>query len=814
MARSLFFTTLFLCSFARCSAAYAQSRDSVVKAVEPSYDSVSKGHRFWFGENYRTLWSTPVKMRVLHLSREKGGLKVVKLGGGMQTRSLRLEDTQGRQYALRTIQKYPERGLPENLRPTIAKDILQDQVSTGHPYGALVVPPLARALGLAHVTPEVVYVADDEGLGEYRQMFANAVYLFEEREPEDTDDTDNTAKVQRKLEEDNDFRVEQRLVLRARLLDFLLGDWDRHEDNWRWIPEKKKGHTLYRPVPRDRDKVFYRTSGVFPWILSHQWLKSNLQPYSDDIRDIPGWNFNARFFDRYFLNELSKDTWLAEANYVRSKLTDSLVLSAMKLMPDTIYRLNGESLYKTFLARRDNLPTMALEYYRFLAKVVDVPLSGGTEIVKSAAAGDSLHLQVFNKKKDGSEGRTLYDRVFSATETRELRVYGMGGPDDFNGKAGKHPFRVRWIPGGGDSVSNGYNRRAFKFDRKGPMGLINYSIDQGFQLKAGYIIEKQGFAKEPFAQKHELWASYATGRQSWQFNYDGRFTDLIGKSDLLLDVDILGPHNLTNFFGIGNEVPYDRKDERRSISFFRNRMNHIDANVLLETSIADRLKLRYGITTEFYSSDAEANEDLFFEEYNRLNPAQQVFRNRFQAGFMTSLSYDNRDNASVPTSGLTVDLSASVKKQVNEGGNDYGRVRAVMNYYFNVADKALVVANRVGGDLVFGDPAFFQMARLGGVNSLRGLHTGRYSGDAMVYHNLDLRLRLFHFNSYLLPGTVGLVGFHDVGRVWVKGEHSARWHNGYGGGVYILPADLLVIQGSVGFSKDGALPYISIGFSF
>ena len=291
------------------SAQKSSGADSVKLAIEPDYNRASKTHRFFLGENYRKLWATPVKLRIFHLSTEKGGLKIVQLGGGLQTKSLRLQDSTGQQWVLRTIQKYPERGLPVDLRPTVAKDILQDQVSAAHPFSALTVPPLAEALGIPHSNPEIVYMPDDPALGKYRKDFANQVFLFEEREPLDAENTDNTSKVQRKLQEDNDTRVDEKTVLRARLLDMLLGDWDRHEDQWRWQKIDGKHETIYEPVPRDRDQVYYKTSGLFPWIVAHQWLKSKFQGYGKSIRDVEGWNFNARYFDRYFLNQLSEDDW-------------------------------------------------------------------------------------------------------------------------------------------------------------------------------------------------------------------------------------------------------------------------------------------------------------------------------------------------------------------------------------------------------------------------------------------------------------------------------------------------------------------------
>jgi outer membrane translocation and assembly module TamA len=77
-----------------------------------------------------------------------------------------------------------------------------------------------------------------------------------------------------------------------------------------------------------------------------------------------------------------------------------------------------------------------------------------------------------------------------------------------------------------------------------------------------------------------------------------------------------------------------------------------------------------------------------------------------------------------------------------------------------------------------------------------------------------MRLKLFDFTSYLFPGTVGLVAFNDVGRVWVPDESSNVWHDGYGAGFYIVPADLILIQAVLAHSVEKTQPYFSIGFRF
>ena len=852
---------LMLCGIS--SVVFGQRADSVLVAVGPEYDQVTGLHRFFLGESYRHIWATPVKVRVIDLSQEKGGFKVVKLGGGMQTRSLRLVDATGKEWALRTVQKYPEQGLPEKLRPTIAKDIVQDQVSTNHPFGALIVPEMAAALGIVTAIPELVYVGDDPVFGEYREKFANAVYLLEPRSPFE-EETDNTLKVQRKIQEDNDKKADQKLTLRARLLDFLLGDWDRHEDNWRWLAQKEKGETTYIPVPKDRDKVFYKTSGLLPWILNHQWLKSHLQPYSPSIRDVNHWSFNERYFDRYFLNELDEQDWKTEIHIVQTKLTDALIHDAFKKMPDTIFKLNGAELQKNFKSRRDQLDSLAMHYYRFLSIEVDVPASDKREHFDISSDDQGwLNLQVHNINKEGKKGRLIYQRKFDPSITKEVRMFGMGGEDMFSMKeAARSKIKVRMIGGADkdafeiakdvrnkpfiydrsdepnvipssssaklrlatDTSVNHYNKQSFLYDRSGPLFSGSYNIDQGVQLAAGYVWEKQGFRKEPYAVKHEFWANYSTGRKSFILDYVADYKKAIGNNDLTLHGNFLGPGNLSNFFGLGNNTQFikdhddDQEDEEEEkedgISYYRNRYDYLNVDLKISRKVSSHLKLEAGILASYYTSTEKGNEERFFHDYNASNPEQAIFKDKYYGGFVAGWVYDNRDNVAIPTKGLYWRTSFTAQHRLDKTNDKYGAITTDFRFYLHPGKSGVVFANRIGAGTVIGKPTFFQRMQIGGINSLRGFNSRRFTGTTMLYHNLDMRLKLFNFTSYLVPGTVGLIGFNDVGRVWEKGESSGRWHQGYGGGLYVIPGEVLLIQATVGFSKEATMPYFSIGFSF
>ncbi|HEX8022358.1 hypothetical protein, partial [Mucilaginibacter sp.] len=763
-------------------------------------------------------------------------------GGGKQTKSLRLQDPTGQQWVLRTIQKYPEKGLPVDLRPTVAKDILQDQVSAAHPFSALTVPPLAEALGVPHSNPKIVYVPNDPAFGEYQKDFANQVFLFEEREPLDAEKTDNTEKVQRKLQDDNDNRVDQKIVLRARLLDMLLGDWDRHEDQWRWEKIDGKHETVYEPVPRDRDQVYYKTSGVLPWIVAHQWLKSKFQGYSGEIRDINGWNFNARYFDRYFLNQLSEDDWKEQIAYVQSKLTDDLIKKAVHLMPDIIYKLSGPEIISKMIARRNILQKQALEYYKFISIYVDVPASDKTDkfTIVHESNGD-ISLTINKIKKDGSVDKITYQRTFKPDVTKEIRMYGFDGDDLFTVTGSTpSPIIVRMIGGEGmdtfavdsslhnkgktyiydrsdqknvlpssslaknrtstDTTVNSYDKTSFKFDRFEPIILANYSNDIGILLIGGFSYERHGFRKEPYAFREEFLTNYSLERKSFLFTYMADWKKVIGENDLKINLLSRGPSNLSNFFGIGNNTVFENEGDRK-ISYYRNRYDYVTGDVSLHRDFG-KLHVSAGIAGQFYNSKASNNTERFLNGYNAAFPNEEVFGTKVYGGLTANATVNTRNKLIIPTQGILWTTTVSGFSGGGSGNhNTYGQVLSEFSFYLNPdRDSVLVIANRTGLGTTVGNAAYFQQMKLGGAQNFRGFHTNRFTGKTIAYNNLELRLKVMDFTSYLLPGSFGLIGFNDVGRVWVPGESSDRWHDGYGGGLYIIPAQLVLIEAVMGFS--------------
>ncbi|QEC54224.1 BamA/TamA family outer membrane protein [Anseongella ginsenosidimutans] len=810
-------------------------------------------HRFFFGQNYRRLWATPVKMRVFRLEEEMGGLEIVKKGGGQQTLSLRLADSSGKEWNLRTVQKNPEKALPPRLRATVAEKIVQDQISAAHPFGALAVPTVAGALDIPHARPELVYLPDDPALGMYQEDFANAVYTFEEREPI-PDDTKSTTSVLEKLQEDNDHVIDEKAVLKARLLDLLIGDWDRHEDQWRWGKVDKEHGNIYYPIPRDRDQVFFTNSGLFPGIAARKWAMPKFQGFKPSIRDVNGFMFNARYFDRLFLHELEEETWQETASLVQETLTDRLLDSALHQMPDTIYRLSGRKILHTLKARRDHLKQDALDYYHFLARAVDIPGSDQPDLFQVSLEKDG-RVKVRGSKVEKRE-RVFYERSFYPAVTKEVRIYGRDDEDVFEvSGAGHSPIKIRMIGGSGtdifrvgeevkgkgrlfiydrsdlentfpprgkavlrtseEAAVNEYDPQSFQYDRLMPLLTAGYNLDDGVFLGAGFQYIHHAFRKEPYASRNKLMVGHALATSAWFLDYEGEFMQLLGNMDLLADLEAKAPHNTTNFFGAGNETVFREELSDPAIQYYRTRYNLVEGEVKIRLPLGNSLRVFGGPAGQYFNMRSEENDERFIRDYAGLHPQDELFTHRTFAGLVAGFEIDTRNHELTPTRGFSWNTTFKGMQQVQGEKDRYGQLQTELRLFtsFNLNPR-LVIANRIGAGYTFGEPGFYQLLYLGGKQNLRGYRNFRFAGESMFYHNIELRLKLFDFTSYLFPGSVGLTGFHDIGRVWRPGEDSDKWHQGYGGGIYLVPAEMLVLSGSVGFSEEEILPSVSLGFQF
>ena len=111
------------------------------------------------------------------------------------------------------------------------------------------------------------------------------------------------------------------------------------------------------------------------------------------------------------------------------------------------------------------------------------------------------------------------------------------------------------------------------------------------------------------------------------------------------------------------------------------------------------------------------------------------------------------------------------------------------------------------------DIPFYKFANLGLREGLRGYYRTRFTGDASLYLNTELRLALGRVQTSFLPFSYGVFGFYDRGRVYYKGSSPGGWHEGYGAGFYIAPvSDQLALSVSYQKSVENGLIQFGLGF--
>ncbi|HKZ38650.1 MAG TPA: metallophosphoesterase, partial [Chryseolinea sp.] len=92
--------------------------NKIVRVKASDQYQAGNGKQKIFGKNYREAWAQEIDVPVFDLAREQGGLKILQKGGGMQTLSLRMEDSSGREFVIRSIEKFPEKAVPQMFRKT------------------------------------------------------------------------------------------------------------------------------------------------------------------------------------------------------------------------------------------------------------------------------------------------------------------------------------------------------------------------------------------------------------------------------------------------------------------------------------------------------------------------------------------------------------------------------------------------------------------------------------------------------------------------------------------------------------------------
>lgn len=845
---------------------YPDTFPPIVKASVYTTDLTEKGraYRFFMGNHFRKYYGMKVEVPSASLDTLYGGLVPDRAGGGHQSKSLRLLDKNGKEYVMRGLKKsatrflqavaFKTRFIGDSYEGTYVEDFLLDFYTTTHPYTPFAIDDLSESVGIYHSNPRLYYIPKQNALKEFNNEFGDELYMVEERPTDEHKDLasfgkpdaiESTDDVLLNLQKDKKYTVDEKAYIRVRLFDMLIGDWDRHSDQWRWARFNEKDSVIYRPIARDRDQAFAKYDGAVLFFAMNIPAVRHMQTYKDNIKNVKWFNREPYPQDLAFITKSDEKVWIEEARKLQKLLTDEAIENAFTGLPKEVQDETITSIKASLKKRRAQLEKYAIEYHNVLLKTVLVTGTDKKEkfLITRLPKG-STQIKIYSLKKDGSEV-LVRDKTYNRKQTKEIWVYGLDDDDIYEVKGNPDNAIILRLLGGQNKdtyiVEKGKKTKVYDFkskeniydtdqrtkllltddyeintyDYKRPQyniwagyPLAGYNPDDGVKLGALANYTVNSFNRRPYSQKHAIRANYFFATNGFELGYRGRFMNVASKWNIGLDVLYTSPNFSINYFGYGNETKnfddeLDMDYNRVKLSVFR-----VAPSLFKDGRNGSTIK----IEVPFETIEVDGTPGRYVSEPGVVR--DYLYEHRLYAGLSAGYGFSNYDNHSLPALGLSFNILGGWKTSLDQLERNFPYFESSLNIVHKITrDGSFTFSTTLGGKVLLNNNyEFYQAATLGGDTSLRSFRQQRFTGKQSYWQTSDLRLSLGRWKNTFLPMQYGIYGGFDYGRVWINDDTSKKWHNSYGGGLWLNIAEAATTKMFYFNGAEGGR--ISLAFSF
>ncbi|GAB2763218.1 metallophosphatase [Salinimicrobium soli] len=837
-------------------------KDSITASIYSSEETKKTDFYEWlWGKRYRNLYSLPIKAPILYLDSLSGNIRPIYEGGGQQSRSLRLKNDKKNEYVLRALRKDPLQYIQADLVKTsyirdfadntVAERYVLDFFTTAHPYAPFAVNGLSDAAGILHASPEIYYLPPQKALGIFNEEYAGALYLLEAHVGDENrdmkifgepDDILSSSDLFKELKGSKENFVDRDLFIRARLFDMLIGDWDRHQDQWRWAEFRENGKKRYEPIPRDRDHAFSRYDGPMLDLLKAAVPSlRKMQSYDSEIEDLKWFNWSGYPLDLRILTGSEWENWKEQANFLQQEITDAKIEQAFENLPKEVRGKEIEKIKNALKGRRENLENIARRYYDYLQEF---------QVVTGTNQNDEFKIE---RKAEGKteisilqDDRETFRNTFDSAETGEVWIYGLDGEDTFTiSGQGNDLLKLKVLGGEEKDTYNFINpKRAKLYDYKSAKNEIlnpesrkwlvdsydinhydylkrKYSVntispsadfvpDAGFTMGVKDVYTTYGLSNNPFSSQYSLAANYFFASNGFDLHASAEFANVFYNWNFRVQGLYTSPNYYMNYFGTGNETSYEKAEVTKKFNRVKLQKWQISPSLIWRNQAGASFELNAILE----SQEVSYEEESFLAE--KFSPKNDIFDTQLYAGGEMHFNYLNKNNQAFPSLGSGLDLIAGYKQNIDSNGNQFGYIEPSFSVNYPLIPSGFAaIATKVGGEVILGnDYEFYHAATIGGNNSLRGYRNHRFNGQRSFYHSTDLRTALGLIRTKFIPIVVGVSAGFDYGRVWTDNETSHKWHNDYGGSVWISAA--LAMTANVGFyhGEDGNRLAFTLNFKY
>ena len=490
--------------------------------------------------------------------------------------------------------------------------------------------------------------------------------------------------------------------------------------------------------------------------------------------------------------------------------------------------------------RRDHILDIAEGYYNILTKNIVLKATNKSDLIEIERLPEGKTKISFSQK-----GKVYFEHEYIKPFTKEIWIYALDGEDSIRvtGNSDKY-IEIKMIGGQkNDSyyVENGkridiidfkskpnnvsqakkahlvlvddYDLNTYTYPKKkdiisNTLPIFGSNNDDGLFGGINYTMVMNKFRLNPFSQKHNI-NLIAFQNKGYDLSYNGEYANLFNKINILNNFRISSPNYALNYFGSDNESV--NTDEENGLDYNRVKISIIKYELGV---------IRRGRHGSIFEAKATAEVNKVDETENRFITSSELitsshfFDRKLFFGSHVKYAFKNYNDPVFPTLGMDFETELGVTAESNDLGHGFAYLIPSIEFIHHIGNsKRLVFANKTKAHIIFGNNyEFYQAATIGGHDGLRGFRQQRFTGKQSFYNSSDIRYNLRKLKSGLAPMSVGLFTGFDIGRVWNPNLESDKWHNTYGGGIWINFAEL--VSGQLGVFKSPEDYRVTFGVGF
>ncbi|MEL6824325.1 MAG: hypothetical protein AAFP70_21420, partial [Calditrichota bacterium] len=386
-----------------------------------------------------------------------------------------------------------------------------------------------------------------------------------------------------------------------------------------------------------------------------------------------------------------KQTWQETTIELQNDLTDAVIDNAAKQLPELFYNEVGAELAQKLSSRRDQLWEFAEAYYDLISKKVDIAATDKREYADLNYNNEELSVVIGRISKSGEKSKAYYRRIFTYSETKEIRLYMRGGDDRITIDGTKGNIKINIDGGGGDDIykdrSKGNSSKIYVYDAKGKNERINknmkfsdrkfkrapakepndrFALDWGKYVSTVPILqidpdldvfmgfkrsrEIYGYRKTPFASFHEIRAAISSDDWEPEISYRDFYREIFPNADLNIYLEY-SAINVLRFHGFGNDTElidvgenfYDVERQEVIVEpslMFNSGKNHGEHHNS-PTSFRPEFSAQLGLNIRYSRTPFSDNSDKFI---GSAGPDVYGLDDFGQAGIKGAIQLDARDN--------------------------------------------------------------------------------------------------------------------------------------------------------------------------